>query len=252
MSREKEPQIYLSILIPVYNEANKIRNTLQRITNYLNGKDISYEIIVVNDGSTDGSLEMVRGFFKEIDSPPHTILDYGQNRGKGFAIKKGMLVGRGKHVLFLDADLSGSIEEMEKFFPFFESEYDVLIGLRKLREVSASKKTLFTRGFLGAGFLLLGKLFLNLRVWDITCGFKCYQRNTVDLIFSKQLIDGWSFDAENLFLAKKYGFKVKTIPIHWTHYDRDSKVKIARDVLRSGWELIKIRINDLKGRYDRV
>lgn len=252
MSKKETSQLYLSILIPVYNEENKIRNSLQKIINYLNGKDLSYEIVIVNDGSTDRSIEIVRNFFKESNNPPHTILYFEKNRGKGFAIKQGMLASRGEYVLFLDADLSGSIEEIDKFLPFFESDYDVLIGLRKLREVSASKKTLFGRGVLGAGFLLIGKLFLNLKVWDITCGFKCYKKHTVKPIFSKQLIDGWAFDAENLFLAKKQGFKVKTIPIHWTHYDGDSKVKIARDVLRSGWELLKIRINDLKGHYDQV
>ena len=250
MDKKKELELYLSVLIPVYNEENKIGNTLQKVIDYLNEKDLSFEIVVLNDGSADRSINVVRDFFKEISSPPHTLLHFDQNRGKGFAIKQGMLAARGEHVLFLDADLSGSIEEIDKFFPFFESDCDILIGLRTTRSFYGSKRVLLVRGVFGLGFLMLGKLFLNLGVWDITCGFKCYKKHTIAPIFSRQLINGWVFDAEDVFLAKKFGFKIKEIPIRWTHYSKDSKVRIVRDVVRSAWELLKIRINDLKGRYN--
>jgi len=248
--RKEEPELYLSVLIPVYNEEDKIRDNLQKIVDYLNGKDLSCEIILVDDGSRDKSLGMVRDFFKGMSSPSHTILHFDQNRGKGFAIKQGMLASKGEYVLFLDADLSGSIEEIEKLFPFFKSEYDILIGLRTTRGFYGSKRVLLVRGLFGVGFLILGKLFLNLKVWDITCGFKCYKRRTVNLIFSRQLINGWVFDAENIFLAKKFGFKIKEVPIKWTHYAKGSKVRLVRDIVRSAWELLQIRINDLRGRYE--
>ncbi|MCX5886462.1 MAG: glycosyltransferase family 2 protein [Proteobacteria bacterium] len=241
--------IYLTIIIPVYNEAKKIRKTLKGIIDYLKKKDFPYQVLIVNDGSKDNTVEVVEKFFKEEKFDNFSILDFKENRGKGFVVKQGMLAAKGEYILFIDADSSAPIEEFDKFRANFDKGYDIFIGTRKAKgEIRATNIPLH-RAILGLGFSFLARKFLATKVWDFTCGFKCYQKNAVQPIFSRQVLDGWSFDAEDLFLAQKLGFKVKEIPIRWNHYQEDTKVNALKEVFKSGWELLKIRINDLRGLY---
>lgn len=247
MSDSKD--IYLTIVIPVYNEAKRIEKTLKGVIDYLQNKDFTYEVIIVNDGSKDNTVEVVQNFFSKGKFNNFSILDFKENRGKGFAVKQGMLAAKGDYILFIDADSSAPIEEFDKFIQEFGKGYDVFIGTRKAKgEIRATNIPLH-RAILGLGFSFLARKFLATKVWDFTCGFKCYSRKTVKPIFTRQLINGWSFDAEDLFLANKLGFKIKEIPIRWRHYQEDTKVNAFKEVFKSGWELIKIRINDLKGLY---
>ena len=240
---------YLSIVIPVYNEAKRIHKTLKGVIDYLKGKSFTYEVLIVNDGSKDNSVEVVEDFFKEGKFDSFSIIDFKENRGKGFAVKQGMLAAKGEYILFIDADSSAPIEEFDKFMTEFGKVYDIFIGTRKAKGEVRATNIPFHRKYLGLGFSYLARKFLSTEVRDFTCGFKCYQRNTVKPIFSRQVLDGWSFDAEDLFLAQKLGFKIKEIPIRWNHYQEDTKVNALKEVFKSGWELLKIRINDLRGLY---
>ena len=241
--------IYLSIVIPVYNEGKRISKTLKGVTSYLRSKKFTHEILIVNDGSKDDTVQMVRGFFAAEQFDGFSILDFKENRGKGFAVKQGMLSAKGEYILFIDADSSAPIEEFDKFMTEFGKGYDTFIGTRKAKGEVRATNIPFHRKYLGLGFSYLARKFLSTNVWDFTCGFKCYHRNTVKPVFSRQILDGWSFDAEDLFLANKLGFKIKEIPIRWKHYQEDTKVNALKEVFRSGWELIKIRINNLRGLY---
>jgi dolichyl-phosphate beta-glucosyltransferase len=248
MSRDMEG-IYLSIVIPVYNEGKRIRKTLKGITNYLKSKNFTHEVLIVNDGSKDVTVEAVESFFKEEKFDSFSILDFKENRGKGFVVKQGMLAAKGEYILFIDADSSAPIEEFDKFMANFDKGYDIFIGTRKAKGGVRATNIPFHRKYLGLGFSFLARKFLSMEVGDFTCGFKCYRRNTVKPIFSKQILDGWSFDAEDLFLAKKLSFKIREIPIHWNHYEEDSKVSPFKEVFKCGLDLLKIRINDLRGLY---
>ena len=241
--------IYLSIVIPVYNEGKRISKTLKGVTSYLRSKKFTHEILIVNDGSKDDTVQMVRGFFAAEQFGGFSILDFEENRGKGFAVKQGMLAAKGEYILFIDADSSAPIEEFDKFIASFNQEYDIFIGTRKAKGEVKATNIPFHRKYLGLGFSYLARKFLSTEVRDFTCGFKCYRRNTVQPIFSRQILDGWSFDAEDLFLAHKLGFKIKEVPIRWNHYQEDTKVSAFKEVFRSGWDLFKIRVNDLRGLY---
>jgi len=240
----------ISILIPVYNEEKRILGTLGKLTDYLRNKKFQCEIIIVDDGSKDRTMEIVKEFFdKSIEKLDFKILHFDKNRGKGFAIKNGMLSANGEYILFIDADCAAPMDEFDKFVDYFGSDYDVIIGSRKSRNELNIVEAPFYRKFFGNGYTKLASRFLGLKVTDVTCGFKCFKHNTLEPIFSKQLLYGWSFDSEILFLARKYGFKIKEIPVNWKHEEQGSKVTVFKEIFKSGWELIKIKINDIRGLY---
>jgi dolichyl-phosphate beta-glucosyltransferase len=242
-------RVFLTILIPAYNESARIGKTLKGVVDYLKGKSFTSQVLLVNDGSKDDTIEVVRDFFHRENFHDFFVLDFQKNQGKGFAVKQGMLKAEGEYVLFIDADSSAPIEEFDKFIEHFNTGYDIFIGSRKARgEVKATNIPLH-RAALGLGYSFLARKFLATGVRDFTCGFKCYRRNAIRPIFSRQVLDGWSFDAENLFLARKLGFRIKEIPIRWNHYEEDSKVSPFKEIFTSGLDLLKIRLNDMKGLY---
>lgn len=242
--------ISVNIVIPAYNEEKRICDTLRKVSDYFESKEIPFEIIVVDDGSVDNTLKVVREFF-EVSNPKinNKILQLDNNYGKGFAIKKGMLSSSGKYVLFMDADCSAPLEEFDKFLKAFDSNFDIYIGSRKTIKDENEVIVPLYRKIFGYGYAYLANFFLGLKVSDTTCGFKCFRKPTIHPIFSRQLLKGWSFDAEILYLARKLGFSIKEIPINWVHETRDSKVVVLKEIFKSGWELIKIKINSLKGLY---
>ncbi len=237
--------IFLSIIIPLYNEEDRLFN-LKTIYQYLNHKKFKWEMILINDGSNDNTQKEVKKIIKENKNTQ--LFSYSKNEGKGYAIKLGMLKARGQYRLFTDIDLSTPIEEFDKFIPFLK-KFDVIIGSRK---ISGSKIIIHqtgTREILGKGFTKLSQIILQLQTTDFTCGFKCFSKDAAEKIFNKQKIYGWGFDSEILFLARKFGFKVKEIPVKWSN-DPKSKVKFPQDIITSLVDLFTIRTNDMKKRYD--
>ena len=236
-------KIFLSILIPAYNEQKKLRCTLEDVSEHLKGANYTYEVLIVDDGSKDDTA-LIAESCKELFTN-FRLISNGANRGKGFTVKRGISEAKGEYILFMDADSSTSIKQLDKFMPFSE-DFDICIASRRVKGAKVSMP--LSRAILGKIFILLSKAILGIRVHDINCGFKVFRTVAAKDIFSKQVMSGWSFDAEVLFLAGKNGYSIKEIPIEWTYSD-DSKVNPVKDGVDSFFGLIAIRMNDLKGIY---
>lgn len=234
---------FISIVIPVYNEENRIKSFLFSVIEYVSKKDFSYEIVIANDGSVDRTVEITEALLKERLPGKYRILNLPVNRGKGAVIREGMPSARGEYIFFIDADGSTSIAEIDNFTKQFDPEYDVYIAIRTIKH-----KAPFKRKFFGYGYIYLANFLLQLNISDFTCGFKCYTRKSAQAIFSRQRLNNWSFDAEDIFIAKKYGFKIKEIPVYWQHVG-GSKVKVFKNIIVCGLDLLHIRYNYLKGLY---
>lgn len=236
--------MFLSVVVPVYNEAGVIAGTLRKINSYLTQKQLLGEIIVVDDGSTDGSAEII----KNLSLANIKLITYAKNLGKGAAVIKGMAAVAGDLLLFIDADYSTSIDELDKFFPYFDSGYDIVIGSRGLKESNVIVPQNKIKVILGRFGNKLIQLLAVRGITDTQCGFKAFNRRAV-ILFSLLTINRWGFDFELLYLANKFGFKTKELPVTWKN-DRDSKVKWY-SYFFTLIELIKIKINNLKGVYEK-
>lgn len=234
---------YWSIIVPVYNETRRLGN-LNHILQFLKTLPETWELIVVNDGSTDNSLELLRNINRRHS---FQIVTYSQNRGKGYAIKQGMLAAIGKYRLFLDCDLSTPIEEIDKIRPYL-ADFGVVIGTRKTKGAKVLVHQPWLRENLGKGFTFLSQLILAVPVSDFTCGFKCFSSAAARKIFTKSLVYRWGFDSEILYLARKYGYSIKEVPVTWKN-DIFSRVKFPEDLITSFSDLFRIRLNDLYNRY---
>lgn len=237
---------FLSLIIPLYNEQKRLIKLLD-VYRYLRKKKFSWEIILVNDGSIDETTRKVKDLVRSHNLKKVKLISYSKNKGKGFAIKSGMLKAKGNYRLFTDIDLSTPINEFDKFLPYLQ-KYDVVIGSRKMSGSKVIVHQPRMREKLGKGFTKLSQITLQINIKDFTCGFKCLSQNAAMQIFEKQVINGWGFDSEILFLAKKFKYKVREIPVKWIN-DPRSRVKFPRDIITSLTELIKIRLNDLKNVY---
>lgn len=235
---------FLSIIIPAFNEAKRMPDTLRKINTYLSTQDYSTEIIVVENGSTDDTYAIANDMQGEICCL--TIL-HENRRGKGWAIRQGMFKARGEYRFICDADLSMPIEEIAKFIPSPELNAPIAIGSREAPGSVRYDEPQY-RHLIGRVFNWLVRILLIPGIIDTQCGFKLFREDAAKAIFPKLTIIGWTFDVEVLFIARKLGFKIVEIPIHWHHHPHSS-VKVFRDSLRMGIDLIKIRLNDLRGRY---
>ncbi len=235
----------LSVVIPVYNEAKRIKNTLMRIDNYLTCNGIDYEIILVNDGSSDNTVEVV----ESLKNKKLRVLTNKPNMGKGFAVKRGMLSAKKRHILFSDADLSTPIEEIEKFIPYLD-DYDILIGSRNLQESDIQVKQPFIRSKLGKAFPWIVRLALLREIKDTQCGFKLFKKSVIEPIFQKQSVNGFAFDVEILFIAKKLGLRIKELPIIWLN-TLGSKVNPLKDSYHMFRDVLQIRRKNKNGFYER-
>ncbi|MBZ9569364.1 glycosyltransferase family 2 protein [Patescibacteria group bacterium] len=244
--RSERAPVYLSVIIPAYNEEERLPETLREIDKYLKTKDYESEIIVVSDGSTDRTVEVVKNLMPEIKNL--RLIEFEKKRGKGFGVRQGMLKASGKYRVFTDADNSTSIDQIEKMWPEFESGFDIVIGSRDIKgAVIAVPQTWFRRR-LGDIFNLISQVISGLLgIWDTQCGFKGFTKKAAEDIFSKATIDRFAFDVEVLILAKKLGYKFKEIPVVWIN-DPGSKVKF-RSMVEMLIDVFKIRLNFIKNIY---
>jgi len=233
-----EKEIFLSVIIPAYNEERRLPKTLEKIHEYLAKKDFDYEIIVVDDGSKDSTVRIAEGF-KAVE-PKLRVVKNPQNMGKGYAVRNGMLNGRGKYLLFTDSDLSTPIEEFDRFLPRLLNGYDVIIGSRALKDSNIKVRQPMHRVIMGRGFNLLVRTLFWTDIKDTQCGFKCFSREAAQAVFPKQEVWGFGFDVEVLFIARKLGFKVLEFPVEWSD-SPDTKVSALKDSVRMFLELLKIR-----------
>jgi len=244
MDKQKE----ITIVIPAYNEESNISSTLEDIKLYIEKSDYSYELIIVDDGSSDKTVEIASSHKDSFDS--FSLIENRKNRGKGYSVKQGMLRAKGKYVLFMDADNSTRIDQIEKLIQAIDGGNDVAIGSRRVPGAQIDTSQPFYRIFLGNIYIILSKILIGSSVSDYNCGFKLYKNEVVDCLFKPLTMNNWSFDSELIYLVKKYNLKIKEVPVRWEDKQKTSKVKPLRDGINSLLSLIKIRINAIKKVYD--
>jgi dolichyl-phosphate beta-glucosyltransferase len=236
----------LTIVVPAYNEARRLSGTLPRVIEYASRLDESVEIIVVDDGSTDGTTGVATAVGQACGLV--TVLRSDQNRGKGAAVRRGMLAARFGHVLFTDADLSTPMAETAKLRAALASGADVAIGSRRLTGSDVQVQQPWLRELAGRTFSGLVSILLLPGIRDSQCGFKAFRRSAVRGLFGQQRLDGFGFDAEVLWLARRLGYRVAEVPIVWRD-DRRSNVRLFRDSGGMLLDLGRIRLNGWAGRY---
>jgi len=242
----KRPE--LSVVIPVYNEEARLGRTLEESLHFLKSTRISAEILVVDDGSKDRTLEVVEKLKRRVDSRQSIrVLKHERNLGKGAAVRTGALAAKGETVLFMDADNATPLSEYGKFRPILKKGVDVVVGSRAVDRSQVKIPQPFYRQALGRLANLLIQILVVPGIWDTQCGFKAFTRKAALKIFPRQTIHRFGFDFELLFLAHKYGFLIKEVPVQWFN-SPNSKVRLG-DYPHTLFELFTIRWNDLRGFY---
>jgi dolichyl-phosphate beta-glucosyltransferase len=243
--------IFLSVIVPAYNEAERISKTLERLHQYLNGLSCTYEILVVLDGPTDNTREVLQRLSGRIANLK--IIERKVNRGKGFTVKEGMLRAAGRIRLFTDADNSTDIAHFDKMKPLFDQGCDLVIASRNSKDVAQAQQAVpqawYKRWFGRVGNLIV-QLVAVRGIWDTQCGFKACRAEAAERIFSQTIIEGWGFDIEVLALARAFNYQIGIIPAHWINDDR-SHVR-SSDYLRVLTDTVRIRTHLMAGRYNKT
>jgi dolichyl-phosphate beta-glucosyltransferase len=243
---QSKPEI--SVIVPAYNEEKRLSVTLLQLYTYLKESFSSFELIVVNDGSTDATYQLVNSYCNKC--PELQLISYEQNRGKGYAVRTGIMAAKGEFILFCDADLSSPPEETEKLLAALEDGHDIAIGSRAKKDSRILRYQPKYRMLMGKTFNKLVKLLAINRFEDTQCGFKCFRSHVANMIFSRSQIDGFSFDVEILFLAIKGNYLVKEVGISWQNA-KASKVSPLNHSLQMLKDLIRIRLLDFSGSYEK-
>ncbi len=238
----------LSIVIPAYNEGARLPESLKSIYIYLERKAVPWELLVVDDGSTDSTSTLVENL-RASGFPDLRLLRNEANRGKGYSVRRGVLAARGELVLLTDADLSTPISQADKLLRALEAGYDIGIGSRAIDPQLTRFEQPPLRRLLAALFVLCTRLLLGLPYRDTQCGFKAFKRSRVLPLFRRQRIEGFGFDPEILFLAKREGLGCAEVGVLW-HHDPDSRLRVWRDGLRMVLDLLRVRWYSLRGAYD--
>ena len=237
----------LSIIIPSYNEEARLPATLERIAAYLSASGRNAEVLVVDDGSKDGTAAVAEYYGVKI--PGLRVVSNGVNRGKGFSVRHGIQEARGRIALFTDADISAPIEEAGKLIEALDN-YVVAIGSRAMdRNLITVHESPF-REFAGIIFNKIVRVILWLPFVETQCGFKAFRRERCGIIFEQQTIERFGFDPELLYLARHHGLKVVEIPVRWGHSPA-TKVSMLHDSIQLFIDVFTIRLNSLRGRYPR-
>ncbi|MFA5925346.1 MAG: glycosyltransferase [Parcubacteria group bacterium] len=237
----------ISVVVPCFNEEETIYRNIKRIADYLNSKFDDFEIIAVNDGSTDGTIKKLREIEKEL---PIRIIDNGENKGKGKVVRDGIAASQKEIVMFLDADLGIPIEELEKFVAEIDNGFDMVIASRFVPGLKVIRPVRLHRRAMEKIFRIMRMAIINdWQVKDTQCGFKVFRRETALNIFPRLKVERFAFDAEVIFVANKFGHRIKELPISLQN-PPNSHVRFFRDPINMTLDLLKIRINDWKGKYN--
>jgi glycosyltransferase involved in cell wall biosynthesis len=237
-----------SIVIPAFNESARIPATLQAVVDCIRRNGWSAEVIVVDDGSTDSTPEVVRAFAANV--PEVRLLQNPGNRGKGYSVRSGILQAQGEVVLFTDADLSSPIEEAEGLFAAIANGADIAIGSRWLDRGRQTIRQPLYRQFFGRCFNAVTRAVMGLPFADTQCGFKAFTRAAAQTVFQLQTIERWGFDPEILFIARKRGFRISEVPVSWAHDDR-TRMSYLKDGMQMLQEIAIVRWNALLRRYSK-
>jgi glycosyltransferase involved in cell wall biosynthesis len=245
------PPVALSVIVPAYNEEGRLPRTLTRMREYFASRGFTtheLEILIVDDGSKDGTVQVAEKWAR--DWPSLRVISNGDNRGKGYSVRHGMLEARGRIALFTDADLSSPIEESEKLLAAIDAGNEVAIGSRALDRSLISTHQSRLRELAGMIFNGFVRIFTGLPFSDTQCGFKAFVREPSRIVFEQQRIERFGFDPEILFLAKRHGLRTAEVAVRWAH-DPATKVHMVRDSLMMFFDLADIRWNWLLGRYPK-
>lgn len=237
MSENSKPNLFLSVVIPAYNEDRRIAGTLEKIRDYLDRQDYSSEILLVSDGCTDSTDRNAQESLR--DWPRFRLLGRRENKGKGYSIREGILHSQGRLVLFTDADLSTPIEELDNFLPWTEN-YDVLIGSRALPESDIQVHQSFLRENMGKTFNLFVRLLVLRGFKDTQCGFKLFKRQAALDIFHRIKLAGFGFDVEALYVAQLLGYRIKQLPVVWRN-SPESRVHVFSSSFNMIVDLFRIK-----------
>lgn len=234
-----QTDIFLSVIVPAYNEEDRIRRTLKRFHEYLSAQPFSYEILVVNDGSKDRTAEISERMRTEVANLQ--VVNRKQNKGKGFSVQEGMRKASGRIKLFADSDNATDISHFDKMRLLFDKGYDIVICSRDKKDAVGARQVVsqpwYKRVLGNLGNLYIQQLAVK-GIWDTQCGFKAFRDHAADKIFSVLKTNGWMFDVEVLALARKLNFKIGIIPANWVN-DPKTHVRLS-SYLKSLWEVFKI------------
>ena len=229
-------QPFLSVVIPAYNEESRIRHTLEQVCSYLSSQDYAWQVVVSDDGSVDSTSRIVSSF---ADGIPQVRLLTLEHRGKGWAVQQGMLAADGEFRFLCDADLSMPVEQIGRFLPPEVNSADIVVGSRELPG-SRRLGEPWRRHFMGRAFNVMIQALAVPGIRDTQCGFKCFRAETTTALFEKQNLEGFAFDVEILYLARRAGLAVHEVPIDW-HYREGSKVRPLRDAVSMAWDVLNVR-----------
>jgi dolichyl-phosphate beta-glucosyltransferase len=234
---------FLSVIIPAHNEENRLPNTLKQVIRFLDEQSFTSEMIVVENGSSDQTLAVAKKFAEQ-HKQVHVLQS---ERGKGAAVKMGMLEAKGEYRFMCDADLSMPVEEIAKFLPTSLGDFEIAIASREAKGAVRYNEPPYRHlGGRGINFLIQVLILPGLN--DTQCGFKCFRADVVEKVFSLQTLQGWSFDIELLYIARQYDYRIQEVPIHWYHHS-DTKVRALRDAIRMIQDIFRIRSNARRGVY---
>ena len=236
---------FLSVIIPAHNEENRLPDTLEQVLRFLDAQQFTSEVLVVENGSSDNTFAVAQQFAGQHEQ----IRVLQSERGKGAAVKHGMLEARGEYRFMCDADLSMPVEEISKFIPPALEEFHIAIASREAKGAVRYNEPAY-RHLGGRGINFLIQLFILPGLNDTQCGFKCFRADVAEELFRMQTLPGWSFDIEVLYIARKYGYQAREIPIHWYH-DAETKVRALPDAIRMFQDIFRIHANALRGIYKK-
>jgi len=236
---------FLSLVVPAYNEQGRLPSTIEKLQSFLAKAPFPCEVLVVDDGSADGTAAVVE---EAMAGFPELRLLREPHRGKGHAVRRGMLAAEGQYVMFCDADFSMPVEETLQFPAAIDASHQVAIGSREVKGARRIGEPRY-RHLMGRVFNLIVRVLTIPGLQDTQCGFKCFSRKAALDIFGRQVIDGFGFDVEVLYLARKLGYGITEVPVSW-YYSPSSRVDPVRDTLRMIGDVFQVRANDRKGLYD--
>jgi dolichyl-phosphate beta-glucosyltransferase len=248
MNSDAVKECSLSVVIPAYNEEERLPLTLKKVYDYLSKQSMSFEMIVVDDGSSDRTAAIAEQFFASRGEG--RVIKNDINHGKGFSVRRGVLQSQGQYILFSDADLSTPIEEIEKLSQrIADGRCDIAIASRAQRESDVRIAQAWYRKLMGQIFNIFVQLVAVPGIRDTQCGFKYFRRVAALHSFSQQRLTGFGFDVEILYIARKAGYLIQEVPVAWIN-SPNSRVHIVTDSVRMFFDLGRIRLNDLMGRYN--
>lgn len=244
-----EQNIKLSVIIPSYNEERRIGATLDQFIEYLNQQDYSWEILVVDDGSTDNMTSILQDkYLGDEEETPVRLISYPKNRGKGYAMRVGVAESKGEFALVSDADASTPLDDIEKFWPRFDAGADIVIGSRAMPQSDVQIRQPLYRQSMGRIFNLLLRFLRLTRFKDTQCGFKVIRMTCVETVFSRMTMDGFGADCEMLYIAEKFGYTVEEVPVRWLN-SIDTRVHPIFDSFDMFIEVVSVRFRSLMGKY---